>query len=591
MTYELRVFLSTVLCLWCIPSTKCTTFILQAEEYIDFGKNHQVKSKEDGSRTLFVPSRQVAIFRFCLSKDSKVALEDVVMTTKIPLSYFIDDKEVSLNQCANQSTCFKFGQDVHLFAGQHFIKIQNTKASQLLNFEIDFLKMTVDDASLQLDVFRCKIFCFEESGKQTFEHRGNTNLRKATVHNLSQKTTCAEVDNIKVPILHLLAKTIEVKATHPGYKTFHNFRTADWRNCKIDNRILWRVQNATLKNALFYGDKFSMSEDENNNQHAYTIKFFLDGMDQDSVDSEIGTVLTLELQSVKGDFDISMSYFGRKETWIQGGRKRYSSFTQNVTWDIPDFTFSDKIENKVSLIFQPINENLVIKLLMLKKRIIDWDKRFPMYSGNGVAVEGVHLDFWWLQNQTMSVRIMETNKTYYTAQYIVIYTLKPWSKDDWAQVLVLYQDGNVRMLPVTQEGTDWIPFGSSVIIGESDPTTKRPHASISHIDIYADSSPLVMEIQYLNGDRLSMQVLPEFDATTLILKDINFMYELPLLTFRSMYVKDGNCDVDHLLVDGDKEVNILSDWDVLAGTSFMFYRKCISHHNTQSPDISVFFIE
>ncbi|KAK3088652.1 hypothetical protein FSP39_021945 [Pinctada imbricata] len=135
---------------------------------------------------------------------------------------------------------------------------------------------------------------------------------------------------------------------------------------------------------------------------------------------------------------------------------------------------------------------------MLKQRSFKDDKRFKLYGGNGVSVEGVHLDFWWLQNQTMSVHIKYTKKVFADVHYLVIYVLKPWTKNEWTQVLVLYQDGKARILPVTPEGADWIPFGSSILIGESDPSAKRPHAAISQVDVLVEDMSL--KLTYTNGN-------------------------------------------------------------------------------------------
>ena len=62
--------------------------------------------------------------------------------------------------------------------------------------------------------------------------------------------------------------------------------------------------------------------------------------------------------------------------------------------------------------------------------------------------------------------------------------------------------------------------------------------------------------------------------------------QFPFLTFMSMLVADGNSDVDHVSVNG-KMAHRINDWQKLFGTSVVFFRKCLSKHNTLSPDIRV----
>jgi hypothetical protein len=72
--------------------------------------------------------------------------------------------------------------------------------------------------------------------------------------------------------------------------------------------------------------------------------------------------------------------------------------------------------------------------------------------------------------------------------------------------------------------------------------------------------------------------------TSFTLNNIQFHKQrrLPILTFRSMYVSEGNSDCDHINIDGKYDFNIISNWSEISGNTFFFYRKCISKHNTQS---------
>ncbi|KAK3088347.1 hypothetical protein FSP39_017921 [Pinctada imbricata] len=312
--------------------SECTIFHLQAEDYLDHGQAQQVRTRMDaiGSRTLFVPAGRKFILRFCLTKTSRVSVERVSLVNEVPLMYSLDYKTGYINgSCYNDSHCMDNDDKVTLLAGQHFLTISYSEESQMADFEIDYLAIYVDDTNIQTDVFKCQVFCFQGIGKNVFQPQGNHKLHKATLENLSHKSSCAEVDSIKVPIFHSNSKKIEVKATHPGYKTFYNQWNPDFSNCKIDNTILWRMENTNLRNVLSYGEEFYVARDSND-QRSISVKFYLEGVEQDSVDSDIGTVLTVRLGNLADNIEVTMSYSGRAEKIIRAGSQLYSQTSDEI---------------------------------------------------------------------------------------------------------------------------------------------------------------------------------------------------------------------------------------------------------------------
>ncbi|KAK3596439.1 hypothetical protein CHS0354_033402 [Potamilus streckersoni] len=136
----------------------------------------------------------------------------------------------------------------------------------------------------------------------------------------------------------------------------------------------------------------------------------------------------------------------------------------------------------------------------------------------------------------------------------------------------MYQDGNVRLLPITPHGLDWIPFGSSILIGQSNHMAVRPAAPLRNSDI--DPKELTIQLTYWDGSVLSLKLDVTMKETTVIVSDAVYARSFssnPFLTFRSMWVADGNADVDYV------------GWETLRGNSYAFFRKCISKHNTLSP--------
>eukprot|EP01084_Bolivina_argentea_P091375 164492_1 len=163
---------------------------------------------------------------------------------------------------------------------------------------------------------------------------------------------------------------------------------------------------------------------------------------------------------------------------------------------------------------------------------------------------------------------------------------------DYQQTMVMYQDGNIRLLPHPPSCYgDWIPFGSSIIIGNtvSDVQENRPYAAISTVNIYPTNNYKYMtaNIVFENGDSLSIALDVGDSYTQISVSNITFSDPTgSLVTFRSMYVDADNNDVDTVRVNDNSMYGIMQISNVLEGSLFEFGRQCISKHNTLSPDIS-----
>lgn len=155
----------------------------------------------------------------------------------------------------------------------------------------------------------------------------------------------------------------------------------------------------------------------------------------------------------------------------------------------------------------------------------------------------------------------------------------------------MYQDGNVRLLPLPPPGMDWIPFGTSVLLGHNDPDHLRPVAPISEVII--SPSSLVLHITYSDGGSAKLKLVTDsFEKIVAIVNDIKFSGTskpdgYPFATVRSMYIEEGNTDSDSILVDGKVSYPVLGDWATVEGTSFLFFRRCESKHLTLSPNIRI----
>ena len=192
---------------------------------------------------------------------------------------------------------------------------------------------------------------------------------------------------------------------------------------------------------------------------------------------------------------------------------------------------------------------------------------------------------WWLNN-TMTVRVNGQTAT----GHRLVWHKKIMDAASWPEVLVLYEDGNMRLKPHPPTGRADVCFGSSVIIGPA-PSTLRPYAEIQ--ELVVDPPDSSIEVSYRNGGNAHLE-LSVNRVQAIVGVSVDYDTSKPFATFRSMYVSDGNADVDHVqTTKGDLPflTELLTDcranWSFLTGPQWLFHRTIRSAHNTSAPDILI----
>jgi len=169
----------------------------------------------------------------------------------------------------------------------------------------------------------------------------------------------------------------------------------------------------------------------------------------------------------------------------------------------------------------------------------------------------------------------------------LVWIRKITDEDSWPQFLVLYEDGNLRLKPHPPQGRMDTCFGSSVVAGPA-PVASRPFVDIEQVTVIP--SRLTLNLRYRSGESANLKLF--VDRTKAIVK-VTVQYnsqKKPFATFRSMWVEDGNSDVDHIAVPkGD--YSILDGWSRLPGSEWLFHRTVPSQHNTYSPDLKIRILE
>lgn len=212
-----------------------------------------------------------------------------------------------------------------------------------------------------------------------------------------------------------------------------------------------------------------------------------------------------------------------------------------------------------------------------------------LYNDGITIVEAVTEGVWWQPNGM--VASIDSGPSHVDIHYIRVYR-KISGSNEWPQFFVLYQDGNARIIPHPPIGKQSVCFGSSVLIGPAE-ISERPIASI--LSVKYNSSKMTLTVDYVNGGRATID-LSSVDRTKATVK-VTIEYNTstnPFVTFRSMYVSEGNNDVSMVrwLTDQNvhKEESVI-DFVGGNGSEWFFYRPVKSIHNVSAPDIKITIVE
>ena len=603
---HIRSVLPFVLGLSCIYAAD---YSIEAEDMVSQGGTIIERPSISGNKSVLLLPGDALNFELCMMSNNAIQLSSIMysndgMSDNIQVT--IDDVElatfdtVMLMDNGNGWSLFRSPHGpfplANLSEGRHLLSIAVTRGDSY-GVEIDAITIRLAKWQPQ-SLGSCKVFCYDDIEY----HADIPTTHKVPPARAVQKShlqRCAEVDNVNIPVFHDTAKTFTITASLPKYVTFTNNRHADWSNC-VFNRPYWDFIDVRLTSNRRLVDRTASLDvqvynltrfDDVGKKGSLDLSFSLQGQKDGSVDSEIGTRIILHNIKYNGTITVKLQYFNRYDNWVGVPTITFTNFIKEIEFETPDFAFREGSGNMIKIeLFsnQSHASTFTMEKLNMVRRWQKGDVSHKLYEDSNTIIEAVDVDFWWRINETMTITLTSSGETFDHADYFRIYRRLPWSDNGWSQIYVMYQDGNIRLLTKTPHGLDWIPFGSSVIVGQTDISEARPVAPIVHLDI--DPVRLHMSIFYKDGGVLEMNLVSSARDTKLEIIDTTFarnMQTHPFFTFRSMYASDGDSDVDHVSVDGTNVNRVISTWDMLYGTFFAFYRKCISQHNTLSPDITL----
>ena len=207
-------------------------------------------------------------------------------------------------------------------------------------------------------------------------------------------------------------------------------------------------------------------------------------------------------------------------------------------------------------------------------------------------------DWWRGDDCTMTV----TTPTGQCSGHRLVWVRKIDDAPSWPQVLVLYADGNLRLKPHPPAGRADVCFGSSVIVGPAPRDPERPFVDIREVTVEPAARTLGVTYRDPNDRDEGLTPAEQVCSTasggsakltlsvdrTRARVDVATGYESchPFATFRSMWVADGNADVDHVRTAGC-DLGISDGWHRQPGDWWLFHRQVLSDHNRSAPDIEV----
>ncbi len=435
------------------------------------------------------------------------------------------------------------------------------------------------------------------------------------VENKSYDTMCAEVDNINVPLWHTNTSAYRITVTHPEYfPVTINERGADFDDCDFTDRNIWRLgtndgssaefrQSGYVDGDVYYAlDNPTAGLDEvwsafpaaldSSVMKTQIIVFTAEEISDVNLEPKIGSRLTVTMRAVTGTLDVRL-VIGNGSTWTVVSNQVFDAAHLSRQWNTPDFFWSGAVDaNRLRLEVVTAAQGGQTTTgargdydsVELWKR--DERGEFPptlLYDDGNIIVEAIDIDFWWRAPDGMTVVTPQgtaTNVEYFR----IVKRVSDSNTVEYSQVFVMYEDGNVRLLPHPPAGVDWTPFGASVILG---PTVEgpRPFAGISTVTVHPKD--ISMDVVYDDGGSCHMDMWVNREKNVVDVSDIRYDTAAhSFARFRSMWVYDGKSDIDRVESAGGV-YPVTRHWDLLRGTWWKFFKEVPTYHNTYCPEFNI----
>ena len=597
-----------LLFLLCFRTAFCKLFVIEAENFAP-RETSIPRSQASNNFTVLLRQHETIRIHFCLRIRSAVTVINIVYSNDGPsdeiktmldgqyMGTFIGSPYEGAGRGWNlfRSSGNLAGRAV-LETGPHLLVLNATKSDRY-GIEIDNIFLKIDDVGLDYPTLFCSLYCFDVNYNETVQHK--ISVPSGKFIQKSTSTQCAETDNVKVEIFHTTATDFEITANIPKYLSFANYRQPSFDNCHLGSPY-WSFSNQTVNQGNRVVETPRATLNMHSSSFGTTLKVTFDlsklSPTREVDEANIGGSLKLKLRNLPRDnVVVKAERMGNEGLWVKMAAATFTPFSTLRIWTIPAFFWSTHRSNQIKLEISHGIQDIIIDTLLLERRATR-DKTFDVYSDPDIVVQGVRLGFWhhWKENPSSMTLITSAQRSSQLSKIdsVRIYSKVPWT-GGYSQVFVLFQDGRVRLQAITPHGLDYIPFGASVNIGQPSSTnTTRPYSAIKSVNI----DPILRQIliSYENGNSAKCILKTTFTETKLVVRKARFLQDrtrFPIMTFQSMWMNDGNSDTDHVSFNGETSRHIMSDWSEQLAKSAAFFRRCISRHNTQAPDIQIQFLK
>ena len=239
------------------------------------------------------------------------------------------------------------GNSISITSGSHTVRVTAMMTNKY-GVEIDKVVLAFNDGCIT------SIQCTDPPGSIPSSGTCNGSSAQGSIVQRSVVTSCAEEDNIHIPVYFSHVREFTLSATPPEYafQTRANNRDANFTSCELTSRTIWTIGNEDMTSAEFLNSCNSLptmfqvdtqTRDicrvlNNQDRREIVLTFGADGPSRGQVASTIGSLLTVQFVQVTGMLTVQAAVYGRLNRWVS---LDFTSTSRNYTWQIPDQTWEE----------------------------------------------------------------------------------------------------------------------------------------------------------------------------------------------------------------------------------------------------------
>nr|KAG5714679.1 hypothetical protein BaRGS_000167 [Batillaria attramentaria] len=488
------------------------------------------------------------------------------------------------------------GQPVSVHAGKHVLELVFVSTDRH-GIEIDFVGLDVEDEGQDERLLQCAAYC--DSAINYSPTLVSDSLPSGWIQQQSHRTSCAEELNVRVALYHPGLASYRLTAHSPRYQTLLNDYHRDFHGCvgTETGHAVWFFTNFDVlpsSDQIQYENSATLSFSGDNSAKNTKLRVVFSPPDLSAIGD--GAVLRLKFRRPSSGSGLTIVLL---DMTVQGAlltEERSVDVSKNdneISFEIEADALQGQGQGQgqVELTLTVIHRGeftLHADYLRLAVRP-QAEQTHNVYSDTMTMVEA--LDVPGGAGGGMLVYRPDNTATWYEVDAVRVMKKVSWS-EEFEEIFRLERNGEVHLKPRSAYGSQAPPYGTSVVVGPSDPSASPPVAPIKRIDI--DPWALKFTLTYLDSSVSELLVRSGTFGVRVIVNHVRIdpaSRAWPVAVVTSMWVADGKADVDHVSANGATPREVLSGWDRLYGTMFAFFRQCVSRHKTQAPDILVELLE